>query len=77
VLDKLGMQPWELARLGEQDAKDLGMRDWPRDRQRWIKAMVDHPKLIQRPIVVLDDGSAVVARSPEAIAEVIEASRNG
>jgi arsenate reductase len=75
VLDKLGMQPWDLARLGEQEAKDLGMRDWPHDRQRWIRAMVEHPKLIQRPIVVLDDGRALVARTPEAIAEVIEASR--
>ena len=38
--------------------------------------MVEHPKLIQRPIIVLDDGRAVVARTPEAIAEVIDASRN-
>ena len=76
VLEKLGMQPWELARLAEQEAKDLGMRDWPHDRQRWITAMVEHPKLIQRPIVVLDDGRAVVARTPEAIAEIIDAARN-
>ncbi len=74
VLDRLGMQPWDIARLSESVAKELGMNAWPRepgDRDRWIAAMVDHPKLIQRPIVLLDDGRAVVARTPEAIADVI------
>ena len=37
--------------------------------------MVANPKLIQRPIVLLDDGRAVVARTPEAIQEVIASSR--
>jgi arsenate reductase len=77
VLDRLGMQPWEITRLGEAVAKDLGMSSWPRaagERDRWIAAMAEHPKLIQRPIVLLDDGRAMVARSPEAIAEVIAAT---
>ena len=77
VLDRLGMQPWEIARLGEAVAKELGMGSWSRgaaDRERWIAAMVAHPKLIQRPIVLLDDGRAVVARTPEAIQDVIAAS---
>jgi arsenate reductase len=74
VLDKLGMQPWEVARLGEPVAKELGLRSWPHDRDRWIAAMVANPKLIQRPIVVLDDGRALVVRTPEAIHEVIESA---
>jgi arsenate reductase len=36
--------------------------------------MVGHPKLIQRPIVLLDDGRAVLARTPEAIQDVIASS---
>ncbi len=75
VLDRLGMQPWEITRLGEAAAKELGMSSWPRDAgscDRWIAAMVEHPKLIQRPIVLLDDGRAMVARTPEAIQEVID-----
>ena len=71
VLDKIGMQPWELARLAEPVAKELGMSSWPKDRERWIAAMVANPKLIQRPIVVLDDGRAIVARTPEALRDVI------
>jgi arsenate reductase len=77
VLDRLGMQPWEIARLGESVAKDLGMSAWPREpgeRDRWIAAMVENPKLIQRPIVLLDDGRALVARTPEAIQEVIDSN---
>ncbi len=77
VLDRLGMQPWEITRLGEGVAKELGMSSWPREpgeRDRWIAAMVENPKLIQRPIVILDDGSAVVARTPEAIQGVIASS---
>ncbi len=74
VLDRLGMQPWELARTSEPIAREIGLNSWPRDRERWIAAMVEHPKLIQRPIVVLDDGRAIVARSPEAIQDVIAAA---
>jgi hypothetical protein len=33
--------------------------------------MVDHPELIQRPILLLDDGHAVVGRTPEALDEAV------
>ena len=33
--------------------------------------MVAHPELIQRPILLLDDGSALVARTPEALDEAV------
>ena len=77
VLDRLGLQPWEITRTGEAVAKELGLSSWsrePQDRDRWIEAMVANPKLIQRPIMLLDDGRAVVARTPEAIKEVINAA---
>jgi arsenate reductase (glutaredoxin) len=75
VLDKLGLQPWDITRLTEPVAKGLGLRSWPHDRERWIAALVANPKLIQRPIVVLDDGRALVVRSPEAIREVIDSAK--
>lgn len=74
VLARLDLQPWDIVRTGEDVAKDLGLKDWPRDeanRRRWIEAMVEHPKLIQRPIVVLDDGRAVIARDEESVATVV------
>ncbi|HCT77411.1 MAG TPA: arsenate reductase [Micromonosporaceae bacterium] len=76
VLSRLRMQPWELCRMGEPAA--ASMADWPRDesaRERWIAAMVEHPELIQRPILLLADGSAMVARSPEALVEAVRRSR--
>ena len=50
------------------------MREWARDaadRERWIAALAAHPKLIQRPIITADDGSAVVARTDEAVRDAL------
>ncbi|MCP9959236.1 MULTISPECIES: arsenate reductase family protein [Streptomyces] len=77
VLGRLGLEPWEIARTQEADAKELGMRDWPRDaasRDRWIEALAARPKLIQRPLITADDGTAVVGRSEEAVREALSRS---
>ncbi|WP_433496331.1 ArsC/Spx/MgsR family protein [Sphaerimonospora sp. CA-214678] len=74
VLDRLNLEPWDITRLGEPPAVDLGMASWPRgraDRARWIEALAAHPSLIQRPIITADDGTAVVGRSPEAVRSVL------
>jgi arsenate reductase len=78
VLDRLGLEPWDIARLGEAVADEIGLKSWPRDaasRGRWIDALAAHPKLIQRPILTAADGSAVVARTPEALEAAIDAER--
>jgi arsenate reductase len=67
TLDALGCEPWDIARLGEDVAKELGLATWDHDRDRWIEAMVANPVLIERPIVVADDGRAVMGRPPEAV----------
>lgn len=67
VLTALGKEPWEVARLGEPIAKELGLRDWDHDRARWIAVMVENPILIERPILVADDGRAALGRPPEDI----------
>lgn len=79
VLDRLGLEPWDIARTQEAAAKELGLREWPRDaeaRDRWIAALAEHPKLIQRPIITADDGSAVVARTEDAVREAIARSQD-
>jgi arsenate reductase (glutaredoxin) len=78
VLRRLGVPPWEVCRTGESAATARGMADWPRDEAavpRWIEAMVGAPELIQRPILLLDDGSAVVARTPDAVEEAVRRAR--
>ncbi len=67
VLAALGMEPWEIARMGEDVAKELGLKDLPHERDRWIEVMVANPILIERPILVTSDGRAVVGRPPEAV----------
>jgi arsenate reductase (glutaredoxin) len=70
VLDRLGLEPWDITRTGEAVAKEVGVPGWSRtaeDRDRWITALASHPILIQRPIITADDGTAVVARTDEAV----------
>jgi arsenate reductase len=75
VLRRLGAQPWDICRTGEPAAVTLGIADWPRDdahARQWIDAMVSAPELIQRPILLLDDGSALVGRTPAALDEAVQ-----
>ncbi|MCX4822601.1 arsenate reductase family protein [Streptomyces sp. NBC_01142] len=74
VLARLGLEPWDITRTGEATAKELGLKEWARDedsRGRWIAALAQHPKLIQRPIITADDGTAVVGRTDEAVRDAI------
>ncbi|MGA5405646.1 arsenate reductase family protein [Streptomyces lavendulocolor] len=74
VLARLGLEPWDITRTQEAAAKELGLKEWPREaaaRERWITALSEHPKLIQRPIITADDGTAVVARTDEAVRDAL------
>ncbi|MFG2285347.1 arsenate reductase family protein [Streptomyces sp. NPDC048595] len=74
VLTRLGLEPWDITRAQEAEAKELGLKDWERTdaaRERWIAALAAHPRLIQRPIITADDGSALVGRTEEAVREVV------
>ncbi|WP_189781569.1 arsenate reductase family protein [Streptomyces capitiformicae] len=74
VLERLGLEPWEITRTQEAAAKELGLKEWARDagsREQWIKALAEHPKLIQRPIITADDGTAVVGRTDEAVRDAL------
>ena len=80
VLARLGLEPWDITRLAEPAARELALRDLPRDeahRPDWVAALVEHPELIQRPIITLDDGTAVVARDAAALARVIQGPIDG
>lgn len=74
VLARLGLEPWEITRTEEADAKELGLKEWARDagsRERWISALAARPKLIQRPIITAEDGTAVVARTDDAVRDAL------
>jgi arsenate reductase len=71
VLTALGKEPWEITRMGEPVADELGLKSAPKDRGAWIATMVEHPILIERPILVTDDGRAAVGRPTSAIEELL------
>lgn len=78
VLDRLGLEPWDITRTGEPEAKELGLASWPReeaDRERWVAALAAHPRLLQRPLITAADGSAVVGRTEEAVREALGRGR--
>jgi arsenate reductase len=71
VLTSLGLEPWDIARMGEDVAKELDLRSLPHDRAAWIDVMVANPVLIERPIVISGDGRARLGRPPEQIEELL------
>ena len=70
-----GLEPWDITRTAEPPARELGLEDLPRDREAWIRVLAEHPKLIQRPLVLTGDGRAWVARDGETLTEVVAAGR--
>ena len=59
ILNMLEMEPYDLLRKREQEFKDLALKEKKDDRQALIQAMVEHPRLIERPIVVRGDRAAL------------------
>ncbi len=70
LLKQLGMTARELLRTGEAEYLSLGLDDPALDEATLIAAMVAHPKLIERPIVVAN-GKAALGRPPEAVLAIL------
>jgi arsenate reductase len=70
ILDMLGLEPRDLMRKKEQEYKDNNLADPNLTRDQLIDAMLAHPRLIERPIVI-KDGKAALGRPPEQVLEII------
>jgi arsenate reductase (glutaredoxin) len=69
---RLALEPWHISRMGEPES--VAVSELPRSeetRGEWLQALVDHPQLIQRPIITADDGTTVVGRDHESLARVL------
>lgn len=71
VLARMGLEPWDLARPKETREAGITLPKDAAHRDDWIAAMVANPRTIQRPIITLDDGTTVVARDAETLADVV------
>jgi arsenate reductase (glutaredoxin) len=70
LLKQLDMTARQLLRAGEAEYQSLGLDDPTLDDATLIDAMLAHPKLIERPIVVVN-GKAVIGRPPEAVLAIL------
>ena len=66
----LGMSPRDLIRKRESEYKELGLKDDSLTRDQLIAAMVEHPRLIERPVAICGQ-RAVLGRPTEKVLELI------
>lgn len=71
LLTKAGLSsPRQMMRTKEEVYKTLGLGDDSLSDEQLMAAMVEHPKLIERPIVVNGD-RARLGRPPENVLEIL------
>lgn len=71
LLQQLGMSSArDLMRRKEDLYKELNLADSQLSEDQLLQAMVEHPKLIERPIVINGD-QARIGRPPEAVLEIV------
>ncbi len=69
ILKLIGAKPRDIMRTKEAVYKELGLKDVD-DDEKLIEAMVEHPKLIERPIVIKDN-KAVIGRPPSKVLDIV------
>ncbi len=70
LLAKLGLEPRALIRRSEPEYKAAGLDDPSLSTAKLIAAMVAHPILIERPIVVKGN-KAALGRPPDAVLKIL------
>lgn len=70
ILSYLNIPARELLRKGEVAYKEAGLEDTSLSEDDVIAAMVKHPILIERPVVV-NNGKAAIGRPPESVLDIL------
>ena len=70
IIDMLGCPVSDIIRKGEAIYRELGLSDRTSDDDEWLRILVNHPKLLERPIVV-NNGKAVIGRPPENVLTIL------
>lgn len=69
IIQQLGIEPFQLIRKSEEIFKEK-YKSLKSEEVDWIQAMVEHPNLIERPIVIQND-KAVIGRPPSLVLDLI------
>ncbi len=70
LLRGLEMEPRDLMRKGETEYGELNISNSDFSRDQLIDMMIEHPKLIERPLVVVGDAIAI-GRPPESVLTIL------
>ncbi|MGD8615152.1 MAG: arsenate reductase (glutaredoxin) [Gammaproteobacteria bacterium] len=70
LLDLLRLQPRELMRSNDAEYRELDLDHPDLSREQLIRTVAEHPRLMQRPIVV-SGGKAALGRPPERVLEIL------
>lgn len=70
VLGQLGCPARDLVRVKEPLFKELGLNNAGASEAQLLAALVEHPRLIERPVVISDKG-AVIGRPPENALQIL------
>lgn len=70
LLEMLGLEPRDLMRKKENEYKEAGLDNPDLTRDQLVQAMIDHPRLIERPIVISGD-KAALGRPPESVLDIL------
>jgi arsenate reductase (glutaredoxin) len=69
VLSKLGISARELMRTKEALYKELNLKE-ETDEEKLIEAMVNNPKLIERPVLITST-QAIIGRPPQKVLDIL------
>jgi len=70
ILGKLGLQAEQIVRKGEALYTELSLNDKTLSNEEWIEVLAQHPRLIERPIVV-SGKKAAIGRPIERVIDIL------
>ena len=70
ILDALNMEPRQLMRKHEAEYKDNNLDNPELTKEQLIQAMIDFPKIMERPIVV-NNGKVAIGRPPVSVLDIL------
>lgn len=71
LVKAMGKHPLEITRTNEKLFKELGLsKKDDRPESEWLRLLAEHPKLIERPIVV-NGNQVTLGRPPENVLDIL------
>lgn len=70
ILSQLALSPRDIMRTKEAEYKEQGLQDGAKSDTALINAIIQTPKLLERPIVIAN-GKAAIGRPPENVLAIL------